>query len=329
MALREDDHGAILATVAIAGVFITAAAVIGKLIQRRDFAVRKKYDYVLLLGVVLVFAQSGVAVYAAALGLGRSRENVESEALSTTAKWAASEDACAAAVSINNFIHISSMITDVSIICFSLAMVVRVQTSIGAKLLIISLFSTRILDFTWLGLGPTAWLIANSHISIVCTVIPSLKGMFDSFLGNTLGLGIDAPYQLERIHGKDGFEVSAYDRTVLTASRRNSGSHSKVNSSSRTLTEQRKDEPTNPIKNKGSGFIASSAAALKLTTFSPTEVACFSENTASHRRDDHPIGAQDKAKNGQSESVKGLTDGVIMIHSESRSASTLALAVIS
>lgn len=78
-------------------------------------------------------------------------------------------------------------------------------------------------DFTWLSLGPTVWLVVASHISIITTVIPSLKGVFDSWLGNTFGINIDSPYQLERIDGKDGFEVSAFNETERPRADRTTG----------------------------------------------------------------------------------------------------------
>lgn len=37
-----------------------------------------------------------------------------------------------------------------------------------------------------------------------------MNNVFDSLLGNTFGAGIDAPYQLDTVKGKDGFKVTAY-----------------------------------------------------------------------------------------------------------------------
>ncbi|KAH7040333.1 uncharacterized protein B0I36DRAFT_357646 [Microdochium trichocladiopsis] len=252
--------------------------------------------------------------------------------------WAVSPGSCPAAISIHQFVHMSNMVTDFSIVILALVMVLRVQTGVGAKVLVTSLFAIRMLcpltavpiildyeylyngddnDFTWTAMAPTIWLLVTSHISIITACIPSLKGIFDSWLGNTFGIDIDAPYQLERVEGKDGFEVSDWRTKDPSATGQSSGSRPKTSKNSKNSKNSKFTDTTK-------------TATLKLTTSFPNEAACFSENdtgssarAARHRHSgyresrNHTSLPISKNKDDQSESVKGLTeDGFIMIHSD-------------
>lgn len=46
-------------------------------------------------------------------------------------------------------------------------------------------------DFTWQALYPTVWLTISWNLSVITACIPSLKGLFDGFLGNTSGAAVE------------------------------------------------------------------------------------------------------------------------------------------
>lgn len=95
-------------------------------------------------------------------------------------------------------------------------------------------------DASWLALVPTMWYQTSLSLSIMTACFPSMKSFFDSFSGNTLAAGIDAPYQLNRIKGKNCFQATAYV-----------------------------DEP------KASNSLSTPSHAPRLTANSPTEVSCY------------------------------------------------------
>lgn len=232
---QEQDHGAVLALVAVVAALFTALTITVKLLYRADIKSLREYDYALLAGTLVVLCQSGLAVYAASLGVGSHREAIGDEALVAIAKvsnlalfrsswcvqdllirthvvlqtqytlmilgimvglctkmcmclfirainsyshiqfanralmgviitlsiaslfatafrcpppspwWAESSEVCARVIPINYFVHVASMLTDGLIVILCLVMVVRVQTGVAAKVLIVSLFSIRIL----------------------------------------------------------------------------------------------------------------------------------------------------------------------------------------
>ncbi|KAJ1338306.1 hypothetical protein MN608_01165 [Microdochium nivale] len=386
--------------------------IVGKLFYRRDKSVWRDYDFILLAGVVLLLAQSGLVVHAASLGIGRHADTLDDASLDSLAKtqfaisilwvivmfctklsmcwfidaintyaqiqWAnrflvgiisafslagiiatgfrcplptpwiaASATACSAAVPVHTLILTSCIITDVLICAIAIVMVTRVQTTSRVKALIICLFSNRLLvvaavsvaltntsyiingsgtDFTWEALLPNTWLIVASHLSVITACIPSLKGVLNSWLGNTFGIEIDSPYQLERIRGakaKDGagFAVTDYAGTKL-------GGSSKDKSDSRSKGSILSKLGSRPNNTSGGGgkthMSASPAAGLKLTTSLPTEALCYANSAeppvlrscrggGCHKS--QPISSSGK-QDGRSDSIRGLTEGVIMIHSD-------------
>ncbi|KXJ84685.1 hypothetical protein Micbo1qcDRAFT_112123, partial [Microdochium bolleyi] len=143
--------------------------------------------------------------------------------------WLApSAGTCPAAVHVYRFSIVSNMVTDTLICVLAIMMMAPTQAATGNKVLVISLFSSRLLclftitpallnadhiyngtntDFTWTSLNPSIWLIVSSHLSVITACIPSLKGVFDSWLGNTCGFGNGSPYRLERQGDQPGFAV--------------------------------------------------------------------------------------------------------------------------
>lgn len=43
------------------------------------------------------------------------------------------------------------------------------------------------------------WIQVTYNLSVITACVPSMKGIFESMLGNTMGLSIEEPYQLENI----------------------------------------------------------------------------------------------------------------------------------
>ncbi|KXJ96779.1 hypothetical protein Micbo1qcDRAFT_229597 [Microdochium bolleyi] len=271
--------------------------------------------------------------------------------------WLAdSPTSCPAAGPIQSFVLISSLVTDTLIFLVAFMMIVPVQTSFQTKCLIIGLFSMRLLcaitvapvlprisyvyngagtDFSWDAVIPTISLTIASHLAVITACIPSLKGVFDSWLGNTFGIDIDAPYQLERIQDKSGFAVTEYDaHNQNSSSRSGGGVRSRLRGSkpghlescSRGSAAVSGEGSGRKLNSGGGGLVAASVATLKLTTSSPTGTACFAGNqdgnsSRNHREilrgSGHAYGTSSRKQDeDRSESVKGLTDGVIMIHSD-------------
>ncbi|KAI0016393.1 hypothetical protein F4780DRAFT_783270 [Xylariomycetidae sp. FL0641] len=122
------------------------------------------------------------------------------------------------------------MLTDLLLCILPVGMVWGVQTTRIRKFQIVMLFGVRIAvpiavvisltytqwlfqdqasNFTWLAVAPTIWLQVSVGLSIITGSIPNMKGFFDSFLGNTMRLAVDAPYQLTQMDNGTGLEESA------------------------------------------------------------------------------------------------------------------------
>ncbi|KXJ96815.1 hypothetical protein Micbo1qcDRAFT_229623 [Microdochium bolleyi] len=264
------------------------------------------------------------------------------------APWRAVSSAmCPTAVPVYTFTLISCIITDVLICLIASVMIVRVQTTLHTKALIIGLFSIRLLvagavspalagtsyvhngsdtDFTWEALRPNIWLTVAGHLSVITACIPSLKGVVDSWLGNTFGIDIDSPYQLERMRGtKGGFAVTDHSTQGGGSSRSGTDYHRSngaLNSTLSKLSSRASRFAERAANGKTSGSradaLSAASAALKLTTSSPTEASCYA-NGAEGPTKGKTVRNSNQLSNkqdGQSESVRGLTDGVIMIHSD-------------
>ncbi|KUI55795.1 hypothetical protein VP1G_10776 [Cytospora mali] len=131
-------------------------------------------------------------------------------------------------------------------------------------------------DFTWLAVVPTIWLQISYNLSVITACIPSMKNIFDSFSGD-FSAAIDVPYNLPTISSKSGSRA-----TVRGLSKGTGGSSSTMDSS-----------------------------GLKLTPAHPSRTSCyktdvFSSGTRTRTRDD----------DGQNESVRNLTDGVVVVTEE-------------
>ncbi|ORY55241.1 uncharacterized protein BCR38DRAFT_414968 [Pseudomassariella vexata] len=107
-------------------------------------------------------------------------------------------------------------------------------------------------DFTWLALQPTTWLEVSYNLSVITACIPSLKGAFDIWLGNTMRLDIDAPYQLNRVAGKIGLEAAAYeDNHIATDGMFRGASRIRVSKVGRSIRAEFKPKPLEYLDRDG------------------------------------------------------------------------------
>ncbi|KAK1700094.1 hypothetical protein BDP55DRAFT_532727, partial [Colletotrichum godetiae] len=106
--------------------------------------------------------------------------------------------------------------TDVCLCLLPVAMMWKVQTTLKRKMMVVALFTTRIIipiitiprlvythtlvtdytDATWHAVHHAIWLQVSLGMSILTACIPSLKGVIDSLLGSTSVAAIQAPYNL-------------------------------------------------------------------------------------------------------------------------------------
>ncbi|KAH7040594.1 uncharacterized protein B0I36DRAFT_234415 [Microdochium trichocladiopsis] len=251
--------------------------------------------------------------------------------------WLAeSTESCPAATSIYQLTIGASIATDVLICVLAVPMICKVQIATKTKVFVIFLFSIRIacvvtalpaildtthlynrqdIDYTWLSLSPAVWLAATANCFVITNCVPSLKGLFDSWLGNTLGIDIDAPYQLERMDGKNTFAAKAYETGCGGSGASGSGGGSGAHASSRP-----KDN-SSAVGRRSGTFVG-----LRLGPAAQNEAACFSDNTGHHRtrsvsaekgtsrrRDADRISDSDEENDAhESESVKRLTRGIVI-----------------
>ncbi|KUI70580.1 hypothetical protein VM1G_05712 [Cytospora mali] len=210
--------------------------------------------------------------------------------------WTATNPStCPGIVPIYLYSGIMSVITDVELCVLAVAMVWDIKMDLKKRYIVIALFSPRILcpattipalfykdylfqgnDFTWLAVVPTTWLQISYNLSVITACIPSMKNIFDSFSGN-FSAAIDVPYNLPIIPSKSGSRATARGLSKGTG-----GSSSTMDSS-----------------------------GLKLTPAHPSRTSCyktdvFSSGTRTRTRDD----------DGQNESVRNLTDGVVVVTEE-------------
>ncbi|KAH7026621.1 uncharacterized protein B0I36DRAFT_386851 [Microdochium trichocladiopsis] len=269
--------------------------------------------------------------------------------------FASSKATCSAAAPIYLYTMATSIITDVLATTLAVTMIVRVQTGVQTKAVVIALFGSRIIcpfttiptlsygsshiyngdetDFTWDALSPLLWLTVTCHLSVITACVPTLKKLFDSLLGNTLSITIDAPYQLERIDGRTGFNIT--ERDEITGSGRAGGSSSargryglKYSKNSRSQSSRGsgfgwKGVPGVPTKSsidRPSFFGGSLRLGVTSTTVTSPHQATESHAGGGFesvsRLGDRRGGNSDSAVKEQSESVKGLTEGVIMVRQE-------------
>jgi len=113
---------------------------------------------------------------------------------------------------------IASIITDIFIVILAALMVAKVRTKLRAKILVTSLFALRLVcpattipamfdashlhnsgdvDFTWSALYPLIWLIVSWNFAVITACVPSLKGLFEAWLGNTFAMQFETSYELE------------------------------------------------------------------------------------------------------------------------------------
>ncbi|KAG8160932.1 hypothetical protein KVR01_009196 [Diaporthe batatas] len=149
---------------------------------------------------------------------------------------------CRAIYPIHIYSLTSSFLTDAAICFLSVAMVWNIQTELKRKTLVVLLFSSRMLcaafmipammrssslyngegtDFTWRSLDHMVWLEISLHLSVITACIPGMKGLFESMLGNTMGLKIDTSYEMDPAARSNGLTIITVknDLSKLSSSR--------------------------------------------------------------------------------------------------------------
>ncbi|KAK1640783.1 hypothetical protein BDP81DRAFT_478400 [Colletotrichum phormii] len=139
---------------------------------------------------------------------------------------------------------IMDIATDVYLCLLPVAMMWKVQTTLKRKMMVVALFTTRIIipiitiprlvythtlvtsytDTTWHAVHHVIWLQVSLGMSILTACIPSLKGVIDSLLGSTSVAAIQAPYNLTS-SGKDGSRLQPTSLLIGSGSNTRPGSH--------------------------------------------------------------------------------------------------------
>ncbi|CAM1503634.1 Fc.00g012250.m01.CDS01 [Cosmosporella sp. VM-42] len=139
---------------------------------------------------------------------------------------------------------VMDILTDLALCALPVAMMWQVQTTVKRKIIVMALFGTRIIvpivtipsltnarylfndysDSTWGAVSSTMWFQISLGLSVLTACIPSLKGIIDSLLGGTAAAAIGAPYELrDSGNKKSGLEMTALGGGSNQASNQNSG----------------------------------------------------------------------------------------------------------
>lgn len=192
---------------------------------------------------------------------------------------------------------VMDIVTDLALCVLPVVMMWHVQTTTRRKAVVMGLFGTRIIvpivtipsltnaqylfqdysDPTWLAVPRTIWFQTSLGLSVLTVCIPSLKGIIDSLLGSTAVAAIQAPYELKSSDKRSGLEL-----TVINDGSRGA-SH---NISARSATHK--------MSSKGK---------------SPEHSAWYSDREPTTKH-------SGRASPGGSESVRKLTEGVIVVRDE-------------
>lgn len=209
---------------------------------------------------------------------------------------------------------VMDIVTDLALCVLPVVMMWHVQTTTRRKAVVMGLFGTRIMlvfqpcalrsyanlpssvpivtipsltnaqylfqdysDPTWLAVPRTIWFQTSLGLSVLTVCIPSLKGIIDSLLGSTAVAAIQAPYELKSSDKRSGLEL-----TVINDGSRGA-SH---NISARSATHK--------MSSKGK---------------SPEHSAWYSDREPTTKH-------SGRASPGGSESVRKLTEGVIVVRDE-------------
>lgn len=133
-------------------------------------------------------------------------------------------------------------------------------------------------DVTWDVVSSTIWLQIALGLSVLTACIPSLKGIIDSLLGATSVAAIGAPYDLRDSGKKSGLEITVPSGT-------------------------------------GSNQASKDASALKLSRQAKSVHNSLWSSNRDREVDATYVGKESSRESG-SESVRKLTEGVIVVRDE-------------
>lgn len=136
-------------------------------------------------------------------------------------------------------------------------------------------------DYAWLATIPTIWRQVSFNLSVITACIPSLRAVLDTFSGNTFAIShaTEVEHELGTITARHGLRYVSQRRSKST---RNSLSN---------------------ISGKAVNF------ELKLSPNIENEAACYFHEDDEQRE-------ENRSKDGSSESVQNLTDGVILVRED-------------
>lgn len=195
-------------------------------------------------------------------------------------------------------------------------------TSITALLQPNHVYNDNNTEFTYLGLNPLVWLTVTCHLSVITACVPTLKPLFDSLLGNTMGLKIDGLYELQQRSDGQGFHVAEVADPTRTDGSASSSWKDETSSKISSKIAPRLGKPATMRTDKGTPTRDGIVCPLRLHSAShslESHAECFAGGIGPKLRDKR-AGSEStiaqKTGRNQSESVKGLKDEVIMVRDD-------------
>ena len=176
-------------------------------------------------------------------------------------------------------------------------------------------------DFTYLGLNPLVWLTVTCHLSVITACVPTLKPLFDSLLGNTMGLKIDGLYELRQRPDGQGFNVAEVADSTRTAG---TASSWRIRTSSKLLSDMA-PRLCRPVakridKDTPAGDEITTKLRLRPTLHSlENHAQCIAGEVGPTwwgKKNGSEYASAQKEDKDKGESIKGLTDGMIMVRDD-------------
>ncbi|KAI5456625.1 hypothetical protein BGZ63DRAFT_395911 [Mariannaea sp. PMI_226] len=211
---------------------------------------------------------------------------------------------------------VMDILTDLALCILPVAMMWEVQTTLRRKIMVMSLFGTRIIvpiitipslsntnylfrdysDPTWQAVPSIIWFQVSLGLSVLTVCIPSLKGVIDSLLGSTSVAAIQAPYELKDSGDRTGgLQITALTGGSSKASGGGASYQGKLNSNKSSKTNKSKP--------------GESSSSNNTSWYHP-------EREVRARHDGVGHGDLDGKSISGSESTRKLTEGVIMVRDE-------------
>lgn len=134
-------------------------------------------------------------------------------------------------------------------------------------------------DTTWLAVSSTIWSQISLGLSILTACVPTLKGLIDSLLGSTAVAAIEAPYELQSSSKRSGIKMT-------------------------------------PGSGSGASQVAQAPSSRARLKVNPIEMPGNTSAWSAEREINAKYGGNESPTGSGSESVRKLTEGVIMVQNE-------------